>query len=370
MAMRSRAALFHGPGEDMEVAPIDLQPPAGDDVVVRMAAAGVCGSDLHVVKGEWKRPSPMVLGHEGAGIVDAVGPDVTGIAPGDRVILSWAPSCESCGSCRRGRPAACAELRRAIGAGTLVDGTTRLSHDGQTVYRMTTVGAFADHVVVPERAAIRIPGDVSLEQAALLGCAALTGVGAVENAANAQPGSRGVVFGAGAVGQFVLQGLRIAGAKQIVAVDPSSARRAQALELGATEAVAPEELAGLTAGAEEGFDTAFDAVGGAATARAAFAAVRNGGTAVLVGMGPPGQSLDIDPLDFVTQEKTLVGSIYGSADPRVMTGRLLEYIADGRLLLEPMIGARYPLSAINEAVADALQGVGGRVLVVFDDAPR
>jgi S-(hydroxymethyl)glutathione dehydrogenase/alcohol dehydrogenase len=312
----------------------------------------------------------MVLGHEGSGTVIAVGPEVTSTKPGDRVILSWAPSCQACASCRRGRPAACSELRRAIGAGTLIDGTTRLRRDGQPLYRMTTIGAFADHVVVPERAAIGIPGDVSLEHAALLGCAALTGIGAVENAAEVRPGSRSVVFGAGAVGQFVLQGLRIAGASHVVAVDPSGARRAQALELGATEAVSPDEFPGVLAGIDQGFDTAFDAVGGAATAQAAFGALRNGGWAVLVGMGPPGQALGIDPLEFVTQEKTLVGSIYGSGDPRQMAGRLLEYVADGRLLLEPMIGPRYPLTSINDAVADALRGVGGRVLVVFEGTPR
>ncbi len=354
----------------MEVAEIDLQDPAGDDVIVRMAAAGVCGSDLHVVKGEWKRSTPMVLGHEGAGIVEAVGPGVTGIAAGDRVILSWAPSCQACGSCRRGRPAACAELRRAIGAGTLVDGTTRLSRDGQTVYRMTTVGAFADHVVVPERAAIRIPAEVSLEHAALLGCAALTGVGAVVNAARAQPGSRAVVLGAGAVGQFVLQGLRIAGASEIVAVDPSERRREQALQLGATAAIAPPELADTVAASEEGFDAAIDAVGSAETATTAFRSLRNGGTAVLVGMGPPGQALGIDPLEFVTQEKTMVGSIYGSGDPQEMTDFLLDHIAAGSLLLEPMIGPRYPLGEINAAVDEALRGTTGRVLVVFDDAPQ
>jgi S-(hydroxymethyl)glutathione dehydrogenase/alcohol dehydrogenase len=364
--MRTRGALFLSTGQKMEVAPVDLEPPTGADVLVRMAAAGVCGSDLHVVKGEWQRPTPMVLGHEGAGVVVAVGSEVADVAPGDRVILSWAPSCQSCGSCRRGRPAACSELRRAIGAGTLIDGTTRLSRDGQTVYRMTTVGAFADHVVVPDHSAIKIPSDVSFEHAALLGCAALTGVGAVENAADVKPGSRSVVIGAGAVGQFVVQALRIAGAATIVAVDPSGARRAQALGLGATEAVSPEELPHVVAAMEEGFDTAFEAVGTVETARTAFRALRNGGTAVLVGMGPPGQSLDFDPLEFITQEKTLVGSIYGSGDPRQMTSRLLGYMADGRLLLEPMIGERYELSSINEAVDDAMRGAGGRVLVGFD----
>jgi S-(hydroxymethyl)glutathione dehydrogenase/alcohol dehydrogenase len=233
---------------------------------------------------------------------------------------------------------------------------------------MTTVGAFAEHVLVPERAAIRIPKDVSLDEAALLGCAALTGVGAVENVAHAAPGARAVVIGAGAVGQFVIQGLTIAGAEEIVAVDPSLGRREQAVALGATNALAPEELPELVGTREEGFDHAFDVVGGASTARAALSAIRNGGVAVLVGMGAPGDRLEVDPLEFVTTEKALVGSIYGSGDPAQMTERLLSYVADGRLELAGMIGSTFGLEEINQAVALALERRGGRTLIQLDGA--
>jgi S-(hydroxymethyl)glutathione dehydrogenase/alcohol dehydrogenase len=233
---------------------------------------------------------------------------------------------------------------------------------------MTTVGAFAEHVLVPQRAAIRIADDVSLDEAALLGCAALTGVGAVENVVQADARTRAVVIGAGAVGQFAIQGLRIAGAEEIVAVDPSPGRREQAVALGATNAVAPEELLELVAGRAEGFDHAFDAVGGARTARAALSAIRNGGTAVLVGMGAPGDSLEMDPLEFVTTEKTLVGSIYGSGDPAKMTERLLGYVADGRLELASMIGSKFVLDEINQAVSMALESSGGRTLIQLNGA--
>jgi S-(hydroxymethyl)glutathione dehydrogenase/alcohol dehydrogenase len=364
--MKSRAALFSAVDAPLAVAEVELEAPREDDVLVRMVAAGVCGSDLHVVRGEWSRPTPMVLGHEGAGVVDAVGDAVTSVSVGDRVIISWAPACQVCGSCRRGRPAACSELRAAIGNGTLIDGTTRLSRGGERVYRMTTVGAFADLVLVPERAAIRIPNDVSLDEAALLGCAALTGVGAVENVAHAEPGTRAVVIGAGAVGQFAIQGLTIAGAEEIVAVDPSADRREQAVALGATNAVTPEQLPEVVGSREEGFDHAFDAVGGARTARAALSAVRNGGVAVLVGMGAPGDTLEVDPLQFVTTEKTLVGSIYGSGDPPKMTERLLGYVADGTLELAGMIGPKFGLDEINQAVEVALKGRGGRTLIELD----
>jgi S-(hydroxymethyl)glutathione dehydrogenase/alcohol dehydrogenase len=229
---------------------------------------------------------------------------------------------------------------------------------------MTTVGAFADHVLVPERAAIKIPNGVPLEDAALLGCAALTGVGAVENAASVEPGCSAVVIGAGAVGQFVVQGLRIAGATEIVAVDPSERRREQARGLGATGAIDPAELPALVDSMDEGFDYSFEAVGSIATVRAAIDAIRNGGLAVLVGMGPPGQTLDLDPLALITQEKTLTGSIYGSGEPKAMTERLLSYLADGRLVLGSMIGERFELGAINDAVDTALRGDSGRALVL------
>jgi S-(hydroxymethyl)glutathione dehydrogenase/alcohol dehydrogenase len=363
--VRTRAALFRGTDQPLRIAEVALAEPEADGVLIAMTAAGICGSDLHVIKGEWERPTPMVLGHEGAGRVEAVGDQVTSLTVGDPVIVSWAPSCQECGSCRRGRPAACSKLRAAISAGTLVDGTTGLSQDGLIVYRMTTVGAFADHVLVPERAAIKIPDGVPLEHAALLGCAALTGVGAVQNAARFEAGGSAVVIGAGAVGQFIVQGLRIAEASEIVAVDPTAQRREQALELGATAAVDPSDLRQLVRSRAEGFDYAFDAVGGATTARTAFDAVHNGGIGVLVGMGPPGQRLDLDPLDLITQEKTLIGSMYGSGEPKAMTERLLAYLADGRLQIESMIGDRFVLDQINDAVDSALDGKGGRALVTM-----
>src|SRR5213080_1814017 len=211
--LRTRAALFHGAGRPLEVREIELEEPRADEVLVRIAAVGLCGTDLHNVKGEWQRPTPMVLGHEGGGVVEHVGSDVSSVRPGDRVVLSWAPACGDCSDCRRGRPAACVPLHRAIGAGTLVDGRTGMSLDGETVYRGTATGALAEKVVVAERVALPLGEDVPLEEAALLGCAALTGIGAVLFAARVQPNSSVVVIGAGGVGQFVLQGARLAGAE-------------------------------------------------------------------------------------------------------------------------------------------------------------
>ena len=226
--MRSRAGLFRGVGQPFEIAELDLEDPGPGEVVVRMAAVGICGTDLHSLRGEWIRPTPIVLGHEGAGVVERIGADVERVRPGDEVVLSWAPSCGVCADCHGGRPARCVPLQRAIGNGTLVDGTTGLSLAGETVYRGTATGALSELVVVDERVALPTGGGVPLEQAALLGCAALTGVGAVLFAARVQPGSSVLVVGAGGVGQFVVQGARIAGSDPIVAVDPLPERRAQA----------------------------------------------------------------------------------------------------------------------------------------------
>jgi S-(hydroxymethyl)glutathione dehydrogenase/alcohol dehydrogenase len=355
--VKTRAALFRAPGVPFEVREIDVEEPGPNDVLVRVAATGICGSDLHIVRGEWTRPTPIVLGHEGAGVVEAVGADVAGVAPGDRVVLSWAPSCGECAECRRDRRVACAPLRAGIAAGTLPDGTTRLSLGGRPVYRMTAIGALAELVVVPATAALPLPADVPLEQAALVGCAALTGVGAVLQRARVEPGASVLVVGAGGVGIFCVQGARLAGASRVVAVDPVEARREQARRLGATEAVGPEDV-------EAGFDYAFDAVGGAPTFELAVRSIRGGGTAVAVGMAPAGATYALAPGELTNEEKTITGSLYGSEDPAVALPAVLEHVRAGRLDLEHMVGPRFRLDDAEQAVQASLAGVPGRVLVM------
>lgn len=356
--MRTRAALFRAPGAPLEVREVEVEEPGPEHVLVRMAAVGICGSDLHVVKGEWPRPTPMVLGHEGAGVVEAAGSAVAGLSRGDRVVLSWAPWCGECGACRAGRRTACSTLREAIGKGTMLDGSTRLTLDGEPVYRMTTIGALAELVLVPASAALPLTDDLPLEQAALLGCAALTGVGAVLNAAQVERGASVLVVGAGGVGQFVVQGARVADAGEIAVVDPVGARRDAAAVLGATRALPPEDLHAVDV-----YDYAFDAVGTPETSAAALRATRRGGTAVLVGIPATGARLDLDPLEFSHREKHLTGSIYGSEEPARALPRLLELVRDGRLELASLVGPRFPLEQVNEAVDASLAGSPGRVLV-------
>jgi S-(hydroxymethyl)glutathione dehydrogenase/alcohol dehydrogenase len=355
--VKTRAALFREPGAGFDVREIEVDEPGKGQVVVRMAAVGVCGSDLHVVRGEWKRPTPIVLGHEGAGVVESVGPAVEGVAEGDRVIVSWAPACGECAPCLAGRETACTALRAAIRAGEMLGGGTGLSADGETVYRMTTVGALAERVLLPAEAALPLGGELPFEQAALLGCAALTGVGAVLNAGVHENDSV-LVIGAGGVGQFCVQAARIAGAGRILAVDPVEARREAALALGATEACAPEEL-----NVTDEFDWAFDAVGYPATSEQALASTRGGGTTVLVGMPPAGARLDLDPLAFSNYEKTLTGSVYGSEAPAKALPRLLRLVRDGRVELESLVGPTYGLDEVDAAFEESLAGSPGRVLV-------
>ena len=361
--MKTRAGLFRAVGEPLGVAEVDLEEPGPGEVLVRMAAVGVCGSDLHIVKGEWPRPTPMVLGHEGSGTVEAVGEGVTSVVPGDTVVLSWAPSCGECRACREGRPARCEPLRAAIGQGTLVDGRTGLSLEGERVYRMAATGCLAERITVQEKVALPFEG-IPMEEAALLGCAALTGVGAVLFAAQQSPSVVALVLGAGGIGQFVVQGARIAGADAIVSVDPVEGRRGQALRLGATHAVPPEALKETMAEVQpEGADVAYDAVCHAETTALAMRFTRGGGKVVIVGMPAVGARLDLDPFDFTNREKTLTGTIYGSEDPAVALPLLLEHVAMGRLHLREMLGPAYPLDQVNEAIEASLAGSPGRVVV-------
>jgi Zn-dependent alcohol dehydrogenase len=369
--MRTRAAIHHGPGQPFEVAEVELDDPGPDEVVVRMVAVGICGTDLHSVKGEWKRPTPMVLGHEGSGVIESVGSEVDPGRIGEEVVLAWAPSCGACADCRRGRPAACPQLHRAIGGGTLLDGTTGMTLRGETLYRGTATGALIERLVVNQRLALATGGDIPLQHAALLGCAALTGVGSLLFAARPAPRAVVLVIGAGGVGQFCIQGARLADASLVICADPIEARRARALEMGAAHAVDPAELAELMrAVAPEGADVALDVVGTAETTAVALRWTRSGGTAVIVGLPAAGARLDLDFADFNRREKWLTGTMYGSEDPAVALPILLEHVRAGRLELASMVGPVYPLSQVNEAFDASMAGSPGRVLISFAEGDQ
>lgn len=362
--MRTRAALFFDPDRAFEVTDIELEDPRPDEVLVRMDAVGICGTDLHQARGEWTRPTPMVLGHEGSGVIEAVGDEVDTARVGEHVVLTWAASCGACADCARGRPAACVRLHRVVAAGTLVDGSTRMSRAGQTVYRGTATGALAEHIVVNQRLALPVGEDIPPEQAALLGCAALTGVGAVLFAAEVARGSVVLVIGLGGVGQFCVQGARIAEAQEIVGVDPIEARRVQALRSGATRAVAPELVEEvMNAVAPRGADASFDVVGTTAATNVALRFTRPGGTAVIVGLPPKGETLTLDFGEFNRREKWLTGTMYGSENPTTALPALLDHLRKGRLDVASMVGPVFGLDSVNEAFRSSLAGSAGRVIV-------
>ena len=364
--MKTTAALFTGAGSPLELVEIDVADPGPGQVVVRMGAVGICGTDLHSIRGEWMRPTPMVLGHEGAGVIEHVGADVRHLCVGDEVVLSWAPSCQHCADCARGRPAACVPLHRAIGNGTLVDGSTGLTLAGETVFRGTATGALAERIVVDARVALPTGGRMPLEQAALLGCAALTGFGAVTFAAKVPAGASVLIIGAGGVGLFGVQAARISGASVVVSVDPLSERLELATRLGATHVALPEQLDEVLAGvAPEGVDYSFDAVGDPETTSLALAHSRSSGTTVIVGLPAAGRRLDLDPAEFIRREKVLTGTMYGSEDPAVALPVLLGHVSSGALQLAPLLGSTFPLARVNEAIAASLAGTPGRVIVTI-----
>jgi Zn-dependent alcohol dehydrogenase len=345
----------------MEVTELELADPGPGEVLVRLHASGVCHSDENAIDGTSETRCPAVLGHEGAGVVEHVGDAVDSVAVGDEVVLSWAPSCGDCADCARGRPAACVPLHRAIGNGTLVDGTTGLSLDGETVYRGTATGAWAERVVVNSKVALPTGGAIPLREAALLGCAALTGIGATREVAQ---GDVVVVIGTGGVGQFCVQGARLAGAAAVVVVDPLEARLELARELGATHTTTPDGLKELLkAIAPDGADRALDVVGNPETTATALRFTRSGGTCVIVGIPATGERLDLDFGEFNRREKFLTGTMYGSEDPAVALPMLLDHARAGRLQLRELLGPSFPLDQVNEAFDLSLAGAPGRVLV-------
>jgi NDMA-dependent alcohol dehydrogenase len=366
--MRVRAAVFHEPHRPFEVETLDLAPPQAGEVLLRVAAVGVCHSDWHLMTGATRHPVPVVPGHEGAGVVEAVGAGVRRVRPGDHVILNWAPSCGECFYCLDDRPSLCATYLGPVWAGTMLDGTTRLSSDGRPVYHFSALACFAEYTVVPQECCVPIRKEVPLGVAALIGCAVTTGVGAVLNTARVKPGSSVAVFGAGGVGLSVILGARLAGAARIVAVDRIQAKRELALTFGATEALAvgPETndaIRAVTGG--RGADYVFEAVGIPAVQEEAFAAVRPGGTLVLAGLAPMGSSTNLPGAVITRQEKAVLGTYYGSANPARDFPRYAELYLRGELDLDRLVSRTYPLEKINEAYADMLSGTNARGLIVF-----
>ena len=365
---RIQAAVLDGNGT-ISIEHVDLAAPGPGEVRVRIAAAGVCHSDLHVTTGAWDVPAPVVLGHEGSGVVTAVGADVDDLEPGDHVVLSWVPGCGECRACQAGRPAQCSLVASVVATGgTLYDGTTRLSNERGQIHHYLGVSSYAEQVVVPRSGAIKVRKDAPLEDIAIVGCAIATGVGAVRNTADVQPDSTVAVIGCGGVGLACIQGARLAGASRIVAVDVVAEKLDLARKLGATDTVDASTVEDVVAALREvlpdGYDYIFDAIGKIATTEQAIAALGLGGAAVIVGLPPAGERASFDPLALAEADQRILGSNYGSAVPERDIPQLVDEVMAGNLDLASMISGRRPLAEAAAALDDLASGHALRQLLV------
>ncbi len=355
-----RAVVFNGPGQPLEVEELTLAAPKAGEVRVKLVGAGVCHSDLHVFKGDWHHKTPLVLGHEGAGVVTEVGPGVSSPAVGDHVILSWMPSCRECRFCVSGKPQLCETAMNAVGTDMMFDGTTRLARaDGSPVYHYLSSAVFAEEAVVPAAGAITIRDDAPLEKVSIVGCAVATGFGAVVNTAKMEWGSTVAVIGCGAVGLSAIQAARLSAATRIVAVDVVAAKLEAARTFGATDVVdstTDDPVAAVRELSGGGVDYVFECIGLADTCEQAAAMLAFGGTVVVVGQPKAGTRPSYDALLLSCYEQRIIGSNYGSMRPSVDFPRLVDLYMSGRLMIDELITGHRPLGEAQQAFEDLMAG--------------
>ena len=367
--MKAQAALFRNINEPLSIEEVDIDDPGPTEVLVRTSACGVCHSDLHFIQGSIQGPSPTIPGHEPAGVVVQVGDLVRRVAPGDHVIACTSMFCGQCSQCLQGRPYLCTDrgaCRRPKGS------PPRISQNGEEIYQFADLSGFSDHMLVHERALVKIDEDIPLDRASLIGCGVTTGVGAALNTAKVQPGSTVAVFGAGGVGNSIIQGSRIAGAKQIIAVDLTEDKLATAKHFGATDTILVEDPANDTDPVKAikrlshgGVDYAFDAVGSTLLTAQAFYSLAPHGTAVIVGAIPQGAKLELEPGHFYV-EKTITGCFMGSNRFHIDALNYIDLYRQNKLDLDAMITRRMPLNEVNDAFNMMEAGEVTRVVLTFD----
>lgn len=366
--MKFRAAVLNRVNTPLTLESLDMAALQPGDVLIRIRASGLCHTDLEVIQGSLAYPLPIVLGHEGAGVVEAVGESVTKVKPGDHVICSWNPHCGHCFYCDRGVPILCEPFTRHQPNGLLLDGTTRMSRDGEPVHHYSVTSTHAEYTVVPESGAIAVSKDIPFDRACIIGCGVMTGIGAVLRKAKVTQGSSVVVIGCGAVGLNALQGARLAGAETIIAVDVGSAKLSRALQFGATHRVdgsapdAVERIRALTSG--RGADYVFEAAGHKAAFRMSAEAVRPAGDVVWLGKINVHEEASFR-WGSLMGEKRFVRSSYGEASPQRDFPWIVDQYLEGRIKLDELITRRIALDAINDGFAALARGDGIRTVVEF-----
>lgn len=374
--MKVRAAILEDMGRSppyatsrpLTIQEIDIAPPGPGEVLVRIAAAGLCHSDLSVIDGSRPRPTPMALGHEASGVVAALGTGVDDLSIGDHVVLVFVPSCGHCLPCATGRPALCEPAAAANGAGTLLSGEKRISRNGTPINHHMGVSAFADHAVVSRRSLVRIDKDIPLEHAALFGCAVLTGVGAVINTAQISAGSTVAIVGLGGVGLSALLGALACGADRVAAIDLDAGKLAVARQLGATETFesgSADAIANIRDASNGGYDTVIELAGSAKALELAYAVTKRGGTTVTGGLPAPSAMLQIPAVSLVAEERTLKGSYIGTCVPARDLPRYLNLFRRGRLPVDRLLTDQITLDDINAGFDRLREGRAIRQVVRF-----
>ena len=375
--MKIRAAVLSQMGtptpyaktRPLAIEELDLAPPGHGEVLVKIAAAGLCHSDLSVINGDRPRPLPMVLGHEAAGIVEALGEGVTDLQRGDHVILVFVPSCGHCPPCSEGRPALCEPGFAANSSGTLLSGARRLSRNGTPINHLLGCAAFAEYATVSRRSLVKVDKALPLPEAALFGCAVMTGVGAVVNTAQIRAGASTAVIGLGGVGLASVLGAKAAGARHIVAVDLSEEKLALAKSLGATHtfnAGAPDCVEKVREATAGGVEYAFELAGSARAFESAYKMTRRGGTTVTAGLPPPTATMPLSPLNMVAEERTLKGSYIGTCVPSRDIPRYVDLYRQGKLAVDRLMTGTLTLDQINEGFDLLHEGKAVRQIIVFD----
>jgi alcohol dehydrogenase len=374
--MRTRAAILDevrssgpsGLAGALRIADIDLDPPGPGEVLIRVAAAGLCHSDLSVINGDRPRPLPMALGHEASGVVQELGSGFQDLSIGDHVALTFMPSCGACLPCAEGRPALCEPGAAANTIGALLSGARRLSENGQPLHHHLGCSAFAEYAVVSRRSLVRIPRDLPLDVAALFGCAVLTGVGAIVNTAGVRPGQSVAIVGLGGVGLAAVLAAYAAGAAQVIAIDLLDEKLSRASNLGATHTIsaadpdAASQVRDLTNG---GCDHAVETAGAVQALALAFEVTRRGGTTVTAGLPPPASALSVNVVRLVAEERVLKGSYMGACVPTRDIPRYIALHQAGRLPVQKLLDRRIALDDINDAFDRLASGAAMRQVVMF-----